>query len=79
MSPPAVVQKTPAAADKMPVTFPKSSVLRKSANTTMTANAKQRKLKFPPANLQIVAKQSAIPSKPNNKKRGAFALLEFCS
>lgn len=56
INPPAV------AAVVMPVRFPKSSAVLKTANTMMMANAKQRLLKYHPVNPAIAEKQSVILS-----------------
>lgn len=71
--PPAiVVLPTPAVAEKMPATFPKSSALLKTASTTTMAAARQRRLKFHLVNQEIAAKPSVILSRLN--KKSAYAL-----
>lgn len=56
INPPAV------AAVVMPVRFPKSSAVLKTANIMMTVCVKQRQLKFHPVQQAIAAKQSVILS-----------------
>ena len=69
---PVTVQVTPAAAEAMPATYPKSNALQRTASTTMTVNVKQRQLKFLPARPAAAVKPNVTPLKRNKTQRGVI-------